>query len=769
MNHKFLGLLSCLFILNGLTAQDKTDKFAQLYDKLPTPNVYRTASGAPGHQYWQQRADYDMRVELDDEKQRIYGDETITYYNNSPDQLSYLWLQLDQNLFAEDSDGRMTKTGKIDEKMSFNTLREWHKQFDGGFKIDHVKDATGKDLKFTIVGTMMRVDLPQVLPAGKNIQFKVKWWYNINDGGTFGGRCGYEYFPKDENYLYSIAQYYPRMCAYTDNEGWQHKQYLGSGEFTLSFGNYTVAITVPDDHIVAATGTLQNTSTVLTAEQRKRYEQSQNATEPVMIVTQAEATEKEKTKSKTKKTWIFKADNVRDFAFASSRKFIWDAMGVQLSTKKVMAMSYYPKECNPLWEQFSTKAVAHTLRVYSKFTFDYPYPQATSTHAAFTGMEYPMICFNFGRPEEDGTYSERIKYGMIGVVIHEVGHNYFPMIVNSDERQWTWMDEGLNSFLEYLTEVEWDRNFPTRRGPAFRIVDYMKGSRSGLEPIMTNSESITQFGNNGYGKPAAALNILRETILGREKFDFAFKEYANRWKFKHPSPADFFRTMEDASGVDLDWFWRGWFFGIDHVDISIEDVKLYQLNTKNPDVEKPLAEQKENSEELRYISNTRNKEEIKQTYVEADPKLQDFYHTYNPFKVDALDRKDYEKFVAGLSKDEKALIEAGHNYYQVDFKNKGGLVMPIIIQFNYTDGTSELYRIPAEIWRYNNDAVSKVFITKKTAASIELDPFLETADCDTENNYFPQRETPSRFQMFKGGGYGPGGENPMQRAKKLGN
>ncbi|MBL7897821.1 MAG: M1 family metallopeptidase, partial [Crocinitomicaceae bacterium] len=517
---------------------------------------------------------------------------------------------------------------------------------------------------------------------------------------------------------------------------------------------YDVQITVPDDHIVAATGELFNPTKVLTKEQQERWKKAQTSEEPVFIVTPEEAIANEKDKSKGTKTWHFKATNVRDFAFASSRKFMWDAMVVKQQTKNVMAMSYYPKEGNPLWEKYSTKVVAQTLKTYSKFTFDYPYPVAISVHAASIGMEYPMICFNGGRPNADGTYSERTKYGMMSVIIHEVGHNYFPMIINSDERQWTWMDEGLNTFLQYLTEQEWQRDYPSRRGPAHLIVDYMNGSNTHQVPIMTNSEQLVQFGNNAYGKPATALNILRETVLGRELFDFAFKTYANRWMFKHPTPEDFFRTMEDASGVDLDWFWRGWFYTTDYVDISINSVKWFQLNTHNPEIEKQFQKDVYENEN-KNISEIRNKEEIDKTQNELEPELNDQYNTADPFEVTEEDKQHYVKFMEELSEYDKQLLSAGYQFYQVDLENKGGLVMPVILKFNFKDGTSELIRIPAEIWRYDNYKVSKVFIFEKgkEVVSIELDPYLETADCDVENNNWPRKTVPSRFDAFQEKGW----------------
>lgn len=770
MSLKKLSLFSFLLLLGlGISAQDKRynhSKFKQLQYELSTPNVYRTASGAPGHMYWQQQADYVIAVTLDDENQSISGEETITYHNNSPDALSYLWVQLDQNMRAKDSDTYKVRTNSIDDRMSLRSLNSLEPWFDGGFKLDYVRDESNKALPYTVVKTMMRIDLPAPLKSGEKTVLKIKWSYNINDRMQIGGRSGYEYFEEDDNYLYTIAQFFPRMAVYSDNEGWQNKQFLGSGEFTLPFGNYDVKITVPSDHKVAATGVLQNPKSVLSKVEQDRFAQAKKEREtPVIIVTEEEAIANEKEKATSTSTWHFKAENVRDFAFASSRKFIWDAMGVdQADGTTVMAMSMYPKEGNPLWERYSTKVVAHTLKWYSHYTFPYPYPVAWSIHAARIGMEYPMICFNFGRPEEDGTYSERTKYGMIGVIIHEVGHNYFPMIVNSDERQWTWMDEGLNSFLQYLTEQQWERDYPSRRGPAKNIVPYMSGDKDGIVPIMTNSESILQFGNNAYGKPATALNILRETIMGRELFDYAFKEYSNRWMFKHPSPDDFFRTMEDASAVDLDWFWRGWFFTNDNVDIALTDVKWYQLNTENPDVENALARAQRDSEPRR-IGSIRNEKEIAQTQDEIDTSLRDFYTDYDPLEVSVLDQQDYERFVASLSEEEKAVLEANKNYYELSFENEGGLVMPIIIQLQFQDGTKEDHYIPAEIWKRNNNSVTKVLVTEKEVASIVIDPYLETADTDRTDNYFPPRQEANRFELYRRQSWG-GGENPMQRARR---
>ena len=745
------------------------NKFRQLKQELATPNVYRTASGAPGHEYWQQKADYKMNIRLDDKTQRIYGEETITYHNQSPDILKYLWLQLDQNMRAPDSDTYKTMTSGLNQRVSFGQLKRMMYDFDGGFKLDYVQDADGNDLPATINKTMMRVDLPETLQPGESFTFKVKWWYNINDRLTDGGRSGYEYFKNEDNYIYTIAQFYPRMAVYNEVEGWQHKQFLGTGEFTLPFGDFEVSLTVPADHVVGATGVLQNTTEVLTKEQMDRFEKAKADTEdPVFIVSQEDAEKAEKGKVKEEKTWVFKAENVRDFAFASSRKFIWDAMAVKFGDRTVMAMSYYPKEGNPLWEQYSTRVVAHTVKTYSKFTFDYPYPVAISVHTDRIGMEYPMICFNGGRPESDGTYSERTKYGMIGVIIHEVGHNFFPMIVNSDERQWTWMDEGLNTFVQFLTEQEWEPNYPSSRGVPANIVPYMSGDKKYISPVMTNSESVWSLGSNAYAKPSTALNILRETVMGRELFDYAFKEYAQRWMFKHPTPADFFRTMEDASGVDLDWFWRGWFFTTDHCDISMENVKWYQANTQDPEVEKPL--QKAADEEAAItITTMRNKAFAEETYRAKNPEAADFYTTYDQYKVTKEDKEEYDKFLKSLSDEEKELLGAHLNFYQIDFKNLGGLVMPVILKFELVDGTEEVQYIPAEIWRKNNEEVSKVFMFGKEVEQITLDPYRETADTDLNNNYWPTRRQPTRFELYKsryGSGRFGSGQNPMQKAKK---
>ena len=751
---------------NGKFGQQ--DKFRQLEEILPTPGTYRTASGAPGRGYWQQKVDYEISIALNDEDQTLTGSEKISYTNNSPDPLKYVWLQLDGNIHRPDSQGNRARTARrfgrsqLDfDRIPFRSMQSLlaKEVFDGGFNITRCEDTqSGEKLKHTIVETMMRVDLPGPLANGETFEFEVDWNYQINNSKLVGGRAGCEFFEEDGNWIYEVAQWFPRLCAYTDTTGWQHKQFLGSGEFTLEMGDYVVRITVPADHIVASSGVLLNPGEVLTEDQKKRLEEAESAKKPMFIVTPEEAKDNEGSKSDETKTWIFKADQVRDFAWASSRKFIWDAQQHNVGEKPVMAMSYYPNEGEPLWSRYSTHAIIHTLEVYSRYTFDYPYPVAISVNGPVGGMEYPMICFNGPRPEKDGTYSKRIKYGLISVIIHEVGHNYFPMIVNTDERQWTWMDEGLNTFLQYLSEQEWEENYPSRRGEPKDIVSYMVSQNQ--VPIMTNSESILQFGANAYAKPATALNILRETVMGRELFDFALKEYAVRWKFKRPMPADFFRTMEDASGMDLDWFWRGWFYSTDHVDIAVTNVRQLNVSTSNPEIEKGIQKEKRDAEPT-----TLSKERNKDLKVRTDdfPELKDFYNEFDPLDVTSADTKAFEKFMEGLDDDQKKMLAEKRNFYLIDFENVGGLVMPIIFDAIHEDGSKQRYHVPAEIWSRNNEQVSRLLISEKVITAIELDPQLETADADLANNHFPPKIVKSRFELFKRNRE----KNDMQKAQAM--
>ena len=735
-----LLLLAAIASANAQTEnpnRTNTNKFRQMYDVMATPNMYRTASGAPGPEYYQQQADYIINVTLDDEKARLYGTETITYHNNAKESLDYLWIQLDQNINAKDSQTPLARNDRMSSSISASAFSRNYleENFDGGFKIDYVKDSKGKALPYTINHTMMRIDLDTPLKHGEKYSFSIKWWYNINNYMEVGGRSGYEHFKEDGNNLYVLAQFHPRMAVYNDVEGWQNMQFWGGGEFALPFGNFDVSITVPADHFLDATGNLLNREEVYTKEQLKRYKQAEKSFDnPVIVITQAEATEIEKGRSKKTKTWKFRAENVRDFGISTSRKFISDAMAVKINDKVVMAVSLYPKEGNPLWEKYSTRAVAHTLKSYSSFTFDYPYPKAISVNAQDQGMEYPMICWNFGRPEKDGTYSDNVKYGMLGVIIHEVGHNFFPMIVNSDERQWTWMDEGLNTFLEYLTEQTFDSNFPSRRGPAKNIVPYMSGSPAGLEPIMSNSENIHQFGNNAYGKPATALNILRNTVMGHELFDHAFRTYSKRWKFKHPTPEDFFRTMEDASAVDLDWFWRGWFYTTDFNDIGIKSVTKFQITDQAPKgvevVEVTRRNRKTAAGPLVYMVN----DDIMGTSNNSAKAL-------NLADVKTLD--DY--ISANFTAEERKKLKNPKFFYEVTFNKPGGLVMPIIVELTFADGTTEMQTFPAQIWRLNDNEVSRTFATAKEIKKITIDPKLETADVDVENNVWPRAIVKSKF------------------------
>jgi hypothetical protein len=762
-------ILSC-FALTAVAQYQNQGKFEQLDHQLRSPNVYRTASGAPGHMYWQQRADYDIDVTLDEENNKIVGSETITYTNNSPDDLTYLWVQLDQNMRAKDSQTYDVSESTVPEKATEGTLDRMmgYPDYDGGHKIQKLVDADGNKMNYTINYTMMRIDLDTPLKAGDAISFSIDWYYNINDRARMGGRGGYDFFDEDGNTVYTITQWFPRMAVYSDFDGWHNKQFLGSGEFALPFGDYEVNITVPADHIIASTGELMNADEILTPAQKERWEKSKTADKPVLIVTKKEAEKAEKSKSSDTRTWKYVAKDVRDFAFGSSRKFIWDAMGVDIEGRTVMAMSYYPKEAWGLWDVYSTEVVAHTLKVYSRMTIPYPYPVAISVEAA-NGMEYPMICFNYGRPAADGTYSARTKYGMIGVITHEVGHNFFPMIINSDERQWTWMDEGLNSFVQFITEQEWEPNYPSRRGPAGNIVPYMKGDRTYIRPIMTNSENIVQFGNNAYGKPATALNILRETVMGRELFDMAFKTYAERWAFKHPTPEDLFRTLEDASAVDLDWFWRGWFYTTEPVDIAINEVEWYKISSGNPDVENPIKKADRDASNYQ-VTPDKNAKAGTKTIVDSHPELKDFYNKWDELDVTDKDRKAYKTFVASLNSKEKALLNGGKNFYEIHFENVGGLPMPIILKMTYKDGSEETMKIPAEIWRENEDKVSKVFITKKEVIQFQVDPLRETADIDEDNNYWPPRNVLNKFELYKRSSETPRGQSPadneMSNAQK---
>ncbi len=782
---KVMLLLMCVWV-SPLVAQDiqnnpnagHANKFEQLGTTLPTPNEYRTASGAPGPKYWQQRADYTIKCELDETRMRLTGSETITYFNNSPDLLTFLWLQLDENEHSDSKNANYQDQSGLPETVTDRMLDGNlfpDKPNDFGINITKMTDALGKKLTYTVNKTMMRVELPVPLKPGQKFVFNIDWNYHISNRLVQGGRGGYEIFPEDGNALFTMAQWYPRLCVYSDFQGWQNHQFTGRGEFALTFGNFNVQMTVPADHVLGSTGECQNYQQVLSPARYARWQKAQTAKEPLEIATLEEARVAEKTKSTQKKTWVFKADNVRDFAWTSSRKFIWDALPAYVEGKKVMCMSFYAKEAYNLYRKYSTKAVAHTIKSYSHFTIPYPYPVAQSVEAS-NGMEYPMICFNYGRTNKDGTYSETTKYGMIGVIIHEVGHNFFPMIVNSDERQWSWMDEGVNTFVQYLTQELFDNKFPNRRGPAWTITDYMSLPKSQLEPIMTNSENIINFGPNAYAKPATGFNILRETIMGRELFDYAFKEYARRWAFKHPTPADLFRTMEDASGEDLDWFWRGWFYTTDACDISMDSVKHYvaDLNAKVPVLEDSFNARKLELPQVNAfedISKIRNRQDSSIRFLtDTDTTLRDFYWKYDRGLV-PVDTTTYKVPIEArlVAPDDSVKAKyASKHFYQLFLSNKGGLVMPVILEWTYADGTKEIERIPAQIWRKDETRVVKAFMKDKEVTSIKLDPLRETADINETNNSWPTISAPSKFQLFKLKQQEARGQssglNPMQKA-----
>jgi hypothetical protein len=711
--------------------------------------VYRSANGAPGPSYYQQQADYVMDIQLDDQQSIIKGFETITYTNNSPDVLEYLWVQLDQNKRAQDSKSPLIEASGAQPATMAGSFVQEHMGagFDGGFNIEAVKTAKGANLEYTINQTMMRVEMPQDLKPGGKFSFSVKWWYNIPEHTVNRARSGYETFD-DGNKGYVIAQFFPRMAVYSDVEGWQNSQFWGRDEFALPFGDYEVNITVPADHILDGTGVLTNRKEVFSKKMMNRYNEAKKAYEtPVMIVTQAEAEAASKGFSKSSKTWKLKAENVRDFGFATSRRYIWDMMSVKIGDRDVMAVSMYPPEGNPLWEDYSTIVVASTLKTYSRMAFDYPYHKAISVHAKNQGMEYPMICWNYGRPEKDGTYSDRTKYGMMSVIIHEVGHNYFPMIVNSDERQWTWMDEGLNTFVQYVAEQdfgEWypdavapNKAYPSRRGPASKIVNYMAGDQDQMAPIMTKGLNTYNFGANAYSKPATGLNILRETIMGRELFDYAFRTYSQRWMFKHPTPEDFFRTMEDASAVDLDWFWRAWFYSTEYTDIGVKDVKTFYVTSKMSKQVQQMMEQRGMTESdlppLVYLvdEDSEEFEESMRTSTLADvPTLQSY-------------------IMDNVPANERASLKSPKFFYEVTFEKPGGIPMPIIAEYTYKDGSTKRVTYPAEIWRKNDAMVGKVIASEMEITKITVDPDEETADIDTSNNSWPKRKKLGDFNKFK--------------------
>lgn len=777
-----LALLACAAGLAGSSAYDLGSKersrpFEPLDPVLPTPNELRLATGAPGPAYWQQRVDYEIEAELDDDNQRIYGSQKVTYRNNSPHELGFIWFQLDQNRLRPDSlDWRSRPSPVEDDAMNFRTMRQVvvrEELRQAGFKITRVADAQGNAYEYTIVDTGMRVDLPRALPPQSSVEIHIDWAYDVVDAERVRARAGYERFEEDGNYIYEIAQWYPRAAAYTDYTGWQNRPFLGTSEFTLEFGDFLVKLTVPADHVVAATGELQNPEQVLTSSQRRNLQAASQSAEPKFVISPDEARANQRGKSKQKKTWVFQAFGVRDFAFASSRKFIWDAAGVRIGGQWVTAMSFYPPEALSLWRPYSTRAVVHALKVYSRYAFDYPYPVAISVNGPVGGMEYPMLSFNKPRPYADGSYWgnpwegkaqgtddawQHSKYGLISVIIHEVGHNYFPMVVNSDERRWTWLDEGINTFIQYLAEVEWEEDYPSRRGPADSLTDYMRSPYS--VPIMSSGDTILQRGNNAYAKPATALNVLREVVLGRELFDQGLRAFSQRWKFKRPTPADLFRTFEDVAGLDLDWFWRGWFYTTDYVDVEVRNLRQIRVDTRNPDTE--AAWERESDEALGpNLSEERNAQLPKA--VEADRALVDFYTRQGPYGVISADRKDYRDEIGKLDAEWQELLQKSDRlFYEVTFVNHGGLVTPLPLTLHYTNGATQDLDLPAQIWRYDDRTVRRLLVTSRPLQGVEFDAKRATSDVDTRNNSYPRRIAVERIELEEK--LAP--DNPLRKSKK---
>lgn len=743
----FITLISLAIAHDPLSGQ-----FDSIEELLPTPNRIRTASGRPGEEYWQQQADYQIQVKLDEDKHQITGSETITYHNNSPDSLSYLWLQLDANQLSNLSERERMRSAPHLAKVPVEQMPsiDLRPAYEPQLKIWNLEDQNGIALSSMIDSTLMRITLPEPIPPMSEYSFSMEWSYTLNNSDVIWARSGYEYFPKEENSIYEIAQFYPRMAIYTDIDGWLTKEFLGAGEFATEFGNFDVEITVPEDHIVGATGQLLNPEEVLSNAQQKRLEEAKNADRPIFIVSPKEAAQNAAEHAARTKTWKFHAENVRDFAFGSSRKFIWDAWGVDIAGKTVLAMSFYPNEAEPLWSKYSTQAVAHTLEVYSEELFPYPYPVCISMNGAIGGMEYPMLSFNGPRPLEDGTYFGEDgpwihqKYALISVIIHEVGHNWFPMMINTDERSWTWMDEGLNTYVQLIAQMQWEEDYPKRRGEPQKISEYMKGSND--VPIMTDADSLRQSGNNAYAKPAVALNILRETVIGAESFDFAFQEYVDTWAFKRPYPSDFFRIMEDASGKDLDWFWRSWFYGTNHVDLAISDVQTYRKQTGNPNIDKAIQQEFDEELEVQTKIIQRHKDASKR--IDRFPELADFYNDYDPYEVTEADIEKYDTLLEEWSTEEKALLSSDRYYHVITIENTSQMPSPVILRLHYLDGSQEDYRIPVHVWRKNNKKTTKLIQSEQPLLRVELDPYQETADADLSNNSFPRIIQEKLFEII---------------------
>ena len=653
------------------TAGRTNQSMFRVLDQWPAPNETRAANGKPGPKYWQQRVDYVIRVGLDTTTHAVTGSERVTYRNNSPDALGYVWFQLDQNIDNPDVSPAMIGAPALQKNITPAAAAFINATLDTrGYTISRVQlvSKTGQktDAAYVMQGTQMKVPLASPIPSGGSQDIEIDWSYVMPE--SFASRNGRGAREKlADGWAYLAAQWFPRAAVYDDVVGWQNDQFFGQGEFYLNFGNYDVSITVPHNHIVQSTGVLQNPVDVLTTTQRERLARAMTSENQVYIITKDEAnTPATRPAGSGPMTWRFKAENVRDFAWASSAGFIWDAAGFRYTptSKPIEMHSLYPREALGVWDSLSTRAIAQTMRTYGRLSFEYPYPKASNIHGIVGGMEYPMIAFCGARPPQnaDAATLKRVGYGLVSVTIHEVGHNWFPMIVASDERKWTWMDEGLNSYLEGMASMEFDATWPRARLPliAANIVPYMRNTDQ--VPLMTESDLIHRgFGPNGYTKPASGLYILREQVLGPQLFDAAFREYSQAWMFKHPQPADFFRSMMQASGDNLNWFWRGWFYTTHANDQGVGTVETQ-------------------------------------------------------------------------SADSMGMSARGRYYNRITLENKGGLVMPVVMEFTFTDGSKERVRLPVSIWRTNEKAFRYGRFSQKELQSIELDPDNALADINRDNN-----------------------------------
>jgi hypothetical protein len=552
--HVFLGL--ALLLSTIALAQSKYsahELFHPLWNYGPVSSA-RSAAGVPGPGYWQNSADYKIAVSLDDVANKITGDVEITYKNNSPDKLPFLWLQLDQNSFNTQSRGG--KTTPI-AGGRFGNLA-----FDGGYKIESVT-IDGKPANFIVEDTRMQIRLAAPL-AEKIGTAKIKIAYSFTSPENASDRMGIQ--QTKNGAIYTVAQWFPRVCVYDDIEGWNVLPYLGAGEFYLEYGNFEYSINAPASHIVVGSGELLNQTEVYTADQVKKWAAAANSETTVVIRSAAEVTDPASRPAKERLTWRFKCNNARDVAFASSKAFILDACRINLpSGKKSLAVSVYPIESDgkEAWGR-SSEYVKASIEHYSNWLYEYTYPVATNVAGIVSGMEYPGIIFCGYR---DKTAS------LWGVTDHEFGHNWFPMIVGSNERKFAWMDEGFNTFINFYSTDAFNKGeYKNRKFDMHAIAKSM--FRETADPIMSIPDviQVRNLGWEAYNKPGFGLRILREHILGADRFDYALKNYINKWAFKHPTPMDFFRAMEDGAGEDLGWFWKSWFYELWRLDQSVKEV-----------------------------------------------------------------------------------------------------------------------------------------------------------------------------------------------------